>query len=255
MVKIRLLIEPKRSGAFNMARDFFFLKELDEDPSLDGIFTIYTFDSPCISFGRFQELGSLGEKAKSLGLDVVRRPTGGRAVLHGERDIVYSLVLAAKHGFKPKEVRSTYEALKPIFRSFLCKLSLKIQETVPSLDLEEGTDKNLCFLSSNQSDITLNGKKVFGNALTWLKNAFLLQGTVHFEINNQLAVAMFGEKTAEKLRKNTLCLKDAGAELKLEEAAYIFSLALEENGYKAETYLLSKRTEELVMSKIHYFAV
>src|SRR4051812_21636868 len=86
----RFLVTPPRSGAENMARDI----ALQERASRTGeaVFSIYSWSTPTLSFGRNQPAIGLYDldKIQALGIDVVRRPTGGRAILH-HREITYSV--------------------------------------------------------------------------------------------------------------------------------------------------------------------
>lgn len=88
----RLLHSGPAPGAWNMALDEALLHAAareDTPPTL----RLYGWDPPCVSLGHFQETGGVRlEYARERGWDVVRRPTGGRGVLH-HREVTYSLVL------------------------------------------------------------------------------------------------------------------------------------------------------------------
>src|SRR6478735_6154054 len=86
----RLLMVPPHTGAENMARD----SALQARAARTGetVFTVYSWSRPTLSFGRNQparglyDLGKLGD----ADIDIVRRPTGGRAILH-DREVTYSV--------------------------------------------------------------------------------------------------------------------------------------------------------------------
>src|SRR5436190_13558957 len=86
----RLLIVAPRSGAENMARD----TALQARAARTGetVFSIYTWSRPTLSFGRNQPASGLYDLAKlrAAKIDVLRRPTGGRAILH-HREVTYSV--------------------------------------------------------------------------------------------------------------------------------------------------------------------
>src|SRR2546427_6434641 len=81
-----------RSGAQNMALDTALLAEVNRTGR--AFLRLYRFDPPCLSFGRHEPARSRYDRAAiaRLGIDVVRRPTGGRAVWH-EHEVTYAVVM------------------------------------------------------------------------------------------------------------------------------------------------------------------
>src|SRR2546423_9952589 len=88
----RLLLDPPAARAWNMAVDEFLLDcwaAVGAPPTL----RFYGWAPPCLSLGYFQPFGVVDVAGcRSLGVEVVRRPTGGRAILH-DRELTYSLAL------------------------------------------------------------------------------------------------------------------------------------------------------------------
>src|ERR1700674_3527576 len=86
----RLLLAPPRSGAENMARDT--ALQARAANTSETVFSIYSWARPTLSLGRNQPATGLYdlERIHAAGLDVVRRPTGGRAILHN-RAATYSV--------------------------------------------------------------------------------------------------------------------------------------------------------------------
>src|SRR6202022_2425224 len=88
----RLLLDPPATGAWNMAVDEVLLDGVavgSAPPSL----RFYEWAPPCLSLGYFQPFEVVDvDGCRSLGVDVVRRPTGGRAILH-DRELTYSVAL------------------------------------------------------------------------------------------------------------------------------------------------------------------
>ncbi|HLM68541.1 MAG TPA: hypothetical protein VK358_13475, partial [Longimicrobium sp.] len=88
----RLLDTPPAPGAWNMAVDEALAQSVraGEPPVL----RVYRWSPPCLSLGRNQPSGGYDrDEIRRRGLDVVRRPTGGRAVLH-HRELTYSVAAA-----------------------------------------------------------------------------------------------------------------------------------------------------------------
>jgi lipoate-protein ligase A len=247
MVKrIIFLKEPSRPGAFHMARDYHLLKKMDDGSKNSGYFTLYRFSPTCLSLGRFQKLQpALERKCLQLGIDIVRRPTGGKAVLHGQHEITYSLVLPAAFGFKPGQVLSTYQKLKPVFLQVLATLGIK-PDAEHTTFLEKTEIRDLCFASIQAPDVTVNGKKVFGNALLWGKNAFLIHGSLCLEFPERELTALYSRSLALKLKERSFCLSQARPLPDFEELEEAFRKALLNEGYTiTEAYLDQKTLKEI----------
>src|SRR6185436_7637026 len=86
----RLLSVPPRAGAENMARD----SALQARAARSGetVFSVYSWSRPTLSLGRNQPAVGLYDlkKIRAAEIDIVRRPTGGRAILH-DREVTYSV--------------------------------------------------------------------------------------------------------------------------------------------------------------------
>src|SRR5256885_6330533 len=88
----RLLLDPPAEGAWNMAVDEVLLDGVAAGSSPPTI-RFYAWAPPCLSLGYFQSFDVVDiAGCASLGVDVVRRPTGGRAILH-DRELTYSVAL------------------------------------------------------------------------------------------------------------------------------------------------------------------
>src|SRR4030088_3199366 len=114
----RLLLAEPRSGAENMARD----SALQARAARTGetVFSIYSWSRPTLSFGRNQpafglyDLGKIG----AGGIDVVRRPTGGRAILH-HREVTFSVTAPLKDA---SPLREPYSRISRILQTGLSQL-------------------------------------------------------------------------------------------------------------------------------------
>lgn len=150
--KIRVLETGHSPAAWNMALDEVLLCSLGDTPVL----RIYGWSPPAVSIGYFQSIEQEVDVAECsrLGIDVIRRVTGGGAVLH-DSELTYSF-LTKKY---PQNIMESYE--------------LVCGAVIDSIN-------SLGFVSkfSPLNDITVNGKKVSGNAQTRKKNALLQHGTI-----------------------------------------------------------------------------
>src|SRR2546430_8778970 len=90
----RLLLDPPAEGAWNMAVDEVLLEGVAAGSSPPTL-RFYTWTPACLSLGYFQPFSVVNvEGCRGLGIDIVRRPTGGRAILH-DRELTYSVALPA----------------------------------------------------------------------------------------------------------------------------------------------------------------
>jgi lipoate-protein ligase A len=170
------------------------------------------------------------EKCKEDGIDVVQRPTGGRAVLHSE-ELTYSVIMKSS-----KPVKQVYRdisiallnGLKLIDRNNtgLQKLSFTIS-TPDLLKLARTGMYNLCFNTAIKDEINYQGKKLVGSAQRKfgdiiLQHGSVLIGTHHKNIINYMNIT--DEKVREKLGREidekTICLNEVlGREVTYEETA------------------------------------
>ena len=100
-----------RPGGENMALDEALLESHASSQS-PPVLRVYTWRPPAISLGRFQSIESSVdlERCRALGVDVVRRPTGGRAILHTEEEVTFSIVVSRER-LGTKGVMDSYRIL------------------------------------------------------------------------------------------------------------------------------------------------
>src|SRR5688572_7895873 len=116
----RYLVAPPRNGAENMARDVGLMRRARETG--ESVFSIYGWAQPTLSLGRSQAAAGCYdlERMRSLCIDVVRRPTGGRALLH-HREVTYSVTAPLVAGITP---RSFYDRINSILLAALARLGV-----------------------------------------------------------------------------------------------------------------------------------
>ncbi|MDP2884601.1 MAG: hypothetical protein Q8P51_06235 [Ignavibacteria bacterium] len=128
-----------------------------------SVVRFYGWNPPAISLGWHQDIGEIDlEKCGKAGIDVVRRPTGGRAILHSD-EVTYSVVLVASQ----KSVLSVYqdvsEALMGGLRVLGAEVALvKSQPHLPSL--YRSSSAVACFASAARYEIQIAGRKLVGSA-------------------------------------------------------------------------------------------
>ncbi len=149
-------------GAFNMLYDEQLARELAVS-EFQGFVRVYGWSPPCISLGYHQRLTDLNlVKCQELGVDVVRRPTGGRAVLHWD-EVTYSVVSKVNG-----------ESLSEVYCSIGLALVNGLRRLNPEIALarleaqrkpfDPPTSNIPCYASIARYEIQYRGKKIVGSA-------------------------------------------------------------------------------------------
>ncbi len=147
------------------------------------VLRFYTWDPPAVSLGRFQtaETSVNADACKRLGFDVVRRITGGRAVLH-RRELTYSIVSRIDNPLFPPDVLGTYKVIAAGLLAGLANLGIDAEMVSRGgrhAALVNKTDKDpSCFASPSWYEIVVHGKKIVGSAQRRLSHAFLQHGSI-----------------------------------------------------------------------------
>ena len=168
----------KNTGKYNMQFDIELTNICKPD---EAYFRIYRWNPYCISLGANQSFDDIDQdKTKADGIDIVKRPTGGRAILHAE-ELTYSVVLPLNYEFSPREIyfRISNALMRglEIYNPILAKSQLEdYQPNFPKL-LEEPTGV-LCFASTAKNEIKFNGKKLIGSAQRKFNNIILQHGSI-----------------------------------------------------------------------------
>ena len=182
MIPWRLIISPPLDGATNMAIDEALFR-YSSQPTL----RFYSWSSPTLTLGYFQKAGkSLIVKCKENGIDVVRRPTGGRAILH-DNEITYSVVSSYKSFPKPSTLQGIYKALA--LWQIASFEAIGMNATLPdggSTIKQNYVTNDACFLTSIQSEVMVEGKKICGSAQKRGNDSFLQHGSIPVEMDLEL---------------------------------------------------------------------
>lgn len=168
---------------------------------------VFRWSQPSISLGRFQSIEReiISERCKQLGVALVRRPTGGRAVYHHD-EFTYSIVISKRYGVPPGVVA----AYAYLAQGLLAALRLLGVQAELSDERVSKHPSAACFASSTQADLTSGGFKLIGSAQVWKEDALLQQGSLPLddqsaeffsmlrfpnEVAKEEALAQYREKT------------------------------------------------------------
>jgi len=170
-----------------MARDHALARRLE---SLEGVLRLYRWDPPTISFGRNEPTTGLYAQAvaREEGVGFVRRPTGGRAVLH-HHELTYALVfpLDAFGGLKAS-YRLINRGLLEGIRGMGAAAELA-QASGPSLPPHAGP----CFRQPAEGEVTALGKKLIGSAQVRIGDAVLQHGSLILDGDQELLRRVRGD--------------------------------------------------------------
>jgi lipoate-protein ligase A len=139
---------------------------------------VFQWSQTAISLGRFQSVEREIELSacQRLGIDLVRRPTGGRAVYHRD-EFTYSIVIGRRDGV-PTGVVAAYAYLS---QGLLAALRLLGVQAEISDERVSKQPSAACFASSTQADLTSGGFKLIGSAQVWKSDTLLQQGSLPLE--------------------------------------------------------------------------
>ena len=165
-----------RSGHANMSIDNALLHRVREG---DAFLRLYRWDPPCLSFGRNESAASRYDRDAiyRLGLDTVRRPTGGRAVWH-DAELTYA-VAAPVDTFG--SLRRTYVAIHEMLGAALRRLGVDAALAPTPPGREPGLSAGACFSSPAGGEVVMDGRKLIGSAQVRDGNAFLQHGSLLLE--------------------------------------------------------------------------
>lgn len=204
---MRLLLDPHLSGAQNMARDEALLEE--------GVPTVrlYGWRPACVSLGRAQTEADVDlDAARALGVDVVRRATGGGAILHNGDEVTYAVVLPLDFPGLPRDVPGSFAFLSQGVVDGLRALGLPAEvESVP-----DNTRETLCYVRRQGTNVMVNGRKVSGGAQRRNGKAVLQHGTVIVDRDEDRMARLF-RTPVEDIRSRVTSLRAEGVDVAREK--------------------------------------
>jgi len=172
----RLLTTPPAPGAWNMAVDEAILEAVGCGSSAPTL-RLYAWEPACLSLGYAQSLADVDiPRLEARGWDLVRRPTGGRAVLHSD-EITYSVIAPLDEPRLAGTILEAYNRLAVALVEAFHQLNLPVD--VQELVRPDGKIPNpVCFEVPSIAEITVGGKKLVGSAQARRKEGILQHGSL-----------------------------------------------------------------------------
>ena len=236
--KWRLLKTEDETAFTNMAIDYAVLTA-SSTGKVPPTVRFYTWKPSAISIGYFQSLEEEVDTkmCKKLGVDYVRRITGGGAVYH-EHELTYSIVIPESHHMIPKNILQSYGRICGAVIKGLKNLGVE-SEYAPI------------------NDIVTNGKKISGNAQTRKIKTVLQHGTVLTDVDVEKMFSLLkvpSEKIKDKLitdvKQRVTSLKDIlGEKVSFQEVAKAMKTGFEEE-FNVELIKGDLTKEELMFAGI-----
>jgi lipoate-protein ligase A len=177
----RLLLTPPLGGPENMALDEGLMARARRTG--ETVLRVYTWAVPTLSLGRNQRARDAYDVARlrRAGVDVVRRPTGGRALLH-DREITYSVTgpIGVREG-----LAATYQRINALLLHALGALGVEAQVAAPA-DRAPSPTAAPCFAEPVRGELVLRDRKLVGSAQWRHEGAFLQHGSMLVEDDQAL---------------------------------------------------------------------
>lgn len=181
------------TGKFNMGYD---LQLANYCKPGEAVLRLYRWNPYCISLGANQSFESINiSKTNTDKIDVVKRPTGGRAILHSE-ELTYSVVIPTDHNSSAKNIYSDInKALSNGLSFYSDKLkAVELEKSQPDFrEFYKNDFSAACFAAPAKNELKLNGHKLVGSAQRKLGNTILQHGSIlcgeyHKNIVDYLAI-------------------------------------------------------------------
>ncbi|MEX1185832.1 MAG: hypothetical protein WEA80_04525 [Gemmatimonadaceae bacterium] len=183
----RTLLTPALSGPENMGCDTALMERARSTG--EAVVRVYSWSTPTLSFGRNQRTGAYDREALArAGIAVVRRPTGGRAILH-HREITYSVTAPVAPG---GSIAAEYDWINALLLRALRSLGVDAAIAART-GRAPAPDANPCFAEPTAGEITLGGRKLVGSAQYREAGAMLQHGSILISDDQSSLAALAGE--------------------------------------------------------------
>jgi lipoate-protein ligase A len=199
-----ILDKVPQKGSWNMAVDDYLFQSLGQEPAT--YLRFYQWDRPTVSIGYSQKVTQIVdlEKCQAMGIDIVRRITGGKLVLHHE-EVTYSICSSDRVLFTSKLMNS-YRLISEALMRGLEEMGIKcsLAASTPS-----SYAKGLlpCFSLPARNEIETGGKKIIGSAQKRKGDRFIQHGSIPLKKDEKLLKSI-SKLSREGFRMNMTSLSD-----------------------------------------------
>ena len=212
-----------------MAVDETVVRTVEQGHSLPTL-RVFGWDPPAVSFGYAQRVSREIDpiKCRAEGIDIVRRPSGGRAVLHWN-ELTYSVLCKADDPLLGGSIQESYRKISACLVAGIRLLGIEAKfeprhNKVPAPRAETLTSP--CFSSTTQYEITVREKKLIGSAQRRLGGMLLQHGSLLLGPEHKKIVDLFPDSQANlggrfqmQLDQKTISLSEAGGGFDFDKVA------------------------------------
>jgi len=190
-IRWRIITDGASQAVWNMALD-----EAIADSVRSGAASptlrLYGWDRPSVTLGAFQRSDEINLAfCAETDVPVVRRPTGGRAILHVPEELTYSFSAPITEGPFSGTLLESYQELSRAFAFAFRSLGLNVQTVSRKRPARSGSP--LCFESPSYGELTISGCKVIGSAQRRRPGGLLQQGSIPLVLRHGLMGDVFGD--------------------------------------------------------------
>ena len=173
MTRCRLLIDMPQDGATNMATDEILLDRAPDESQLTLRF--YRWSEPTLSLGYFQNHKERNQHTASNNCPIVRRTTGGGAILH-DRELTYSLVVPGGDRLA-RDAAALYQVAHHSWILAIAEFGVEARLWEPDTTNAKPSMRFLCFERRSRNDVVVGDSKVLGSAQRRRRGAILQHGS------------------------------------------------------------------------------
>ena len=215
MLKWRLIIEAENDAYYNMAVDEAIMKihsQGDTPPTL----RFYGWQPAALSLGYFQQAKKEVdfEKCQQEGIDLVRRLTGGRAILH-DRELTYSIIIREDYNLLADSIEKSYQQISSGLVAGLNQLGIAAElKAVERGKKAPRGHSAACFDAPSWYEVILNNKKLIGSAQRRKENTILQHGSLPLDDSSEKIFELLNYNSAEMRKKSRRIFKAKSTNLK-----------------------------------------
>jgi lipoate-protein ligase A len=189
----RLIKDTYHTGFMNMAIDEAIMIAHREG-LVPPTIRFYQWSPPAVSLGYFQDLKKEidVDSCRNLGIDIVRRPTGGKAVLH-DKELTYSFTIKENHPLVNNSILETYKKISGgiIKGLFYFGITADLVPLGEKSKIHHSNLKSICFSVPSQYEVQVEGKKIVGSAQVRKREIVLQHGSLLIELEKDKLFSVF----------------------------------------------------------------
>lgn len=201
------------NGQINMATDEDLLNFAIANNLKEPILRLYGWSPACVSLGRNQSDNSVNKEfCKKNDIDIVKRLTGGRALLH-DKELTYSFICPTSFLNSCESVILSYKEISNALIVGFKKMNIDL--TFPE-NKKPNSKFDYCMSISTGADLSYQSKKLIGSA-QFRKNNFILQhGSILMDFDKEIIQNIFNENVCQD---SITTLKEINSEIEIQTLA------------------------------------